>query len=57
MPSTMIIFSLRYIDRSSSHSKDQNNQLYLTTLCDDRKEFRWIMVKTSENQLIDIIEK
>lgn len=36
--------------------KDQNNQLYLTTLCDDRKEFRWIMVKTSENQLIDIMK-
>lgn len=36
--------------------KDQNNQLYLTILCDDRKEFRWIIVKTSENQLIDIMK-
>ena len=35
---------------------DEKKDIYIATLCDDRKELRWILAKTSESQLMDIMK-
>ena len=36
---------------------DEKKDIYIATLCDDRKELRWILAKTSESQLMDILKQ
>ena len=35
---------------------DESGQLFIVTLCDDRRELRWIVAKTSRKQLLDIMK-
>lgn len=35
---------------------DESGQLFIVTLCDDRRELRWIAAKTSRKQLLDIMK-
>lgn len=35
---------------------DEKENVYIVTLCDDREELRWILAKTSESQLVDIMK-
>ena len=35
---------------------DESDQLFIVTLCDDRRELRQIVAKTSRKQLLDIMK-